>query len=184
VNKLVLGLALLAAVAALAVRPDAAPAAVRRSSAPGTGVEGPSAAGPVAQAAARPLAAPPVPARAAGTGTPSSATVEEDVDPTPRLVEVLTRLLALSPEQRIRVDEILVDRARQVREYEQEVSRRGWAQPREFESRMGGILDLAQRRLLAVLSSAQGAELIRALAAGIPEDHLSIEIPRHVVTLR
>ncbi len=167
--------------AAIAVRPDPRLPEIRRQVR-----ETP----PVAQAAAVRVAAEvlpapisPAPVRNVSSSVEAVAGATSGAETPEALVGVLARLLSLDALQKARIHEILWERAQRVREYEQEVARRGWAKLSDFEQRISQVRDLAHRQVLALLSSAQAAEYERAVAAGIPEDHLSIEIPENVVRL-
>lgn len=99
------------------------------------------------------------------------------------LLGLLDRTLTLSDLQKKQAEEILRERNRKVDEYGLEVARRGWAQPRDFELRIGAIREEALRRLASVLDGAQAAEFARQAAAGRLDDHLAIEIPDNVLVL-
>ena len=99
------------------------------------------------------------------------------------LLGVLDRALRLSEIQRMRAEEILRERNRQVDEYGAEVARRGWAQAKDFERRVGAIREEAVRRLAAILDSAQAEQLAWLASAGRLDDHLAIEIPDGLVVL-
>ena len=142
-----------------------------------------TAARPVVEAAIPASVPAPAPAPAASSRVEAKIGAAPAAESPDALVGVLTGLLTLTPFQKAQIQDILWERARRVGEYETEVARRGWARLADFEHRIVQIRDLADRRVMALLSSEQAALYRRALAVGIPEDHLSIEIPEGVVKL-
>jgi hypothetical protein len=187
VKRILPGLALLGAVAAVMMRTDSAS---ERTSRP---------------ISARPEAPPEVKeGRAATAGTAASETpepararsaspVQGAVEPsrakavpvpTPwALLGALDRTLKLTELQKKQAEEIFRERNRKVDEYGQEVARRGWGQLKDFDLRVGDLRDASYHRFAAILDVAQAAEFARQVAAGIPEDHLSIELPDGLVLL-
>ncbi len=112
------------------------------------------------------------------------AVVKAEPVPTPwALLGVLDRSLLLTELQKRQALEIFRERDRKVEEYGVEVAQRGWAQLKEFELRVGALREDAYRRFAALLDAFQAAEFARQVAVGIPEDHLSIEIPDGLVLL-
>ena len=99
------------------------------------------------------------------------------------LLGALDRKLRLTDFQKRQAEEIFRERNLKVEDYGIEVARRGWAQLKDFDLRVGGLREDSYRRFAAILDAAQAVEFARQVAVGIPEDHLSIEIPDGLVVL-
>ncbi|HXG60048.1 MAG TPA: hypothetical protein VNO22_01625 [Planctomycetota bacterium] len=120
---------------------------------------------------------PVAPAAVSGAPRPPSAG-----DPR-RLGDVLARELELSSAQQTQVAEILRQRQEAVEAYHRELRASGVFRPRDYDRRVGTIVDLSYTRIAQVLDAAQNRKFAELVRTGRLGDAVPFDIEPHMVVL-
>jgi hypothetical protein len=192
VKHLVLGVGILILAAAAATAPAPVSLAPRERFEPRGGA--PAAPVPVADARpAAPQAVPEVPfVRAENARVEAEPAAARPVISGPRpasagdprrLGEVLARELELAPVQQSQVAEILRQRQEAVEAYHRELRASGVFRPRDYDRRVGAIVDLSYSRIAQVLDAAQSRKFSELVRTGRLGDAVPFDIEPHMVVL-
>jgi hypothetical protein len=195
VKHLVLGVGTVIVVAAAALAPAPASLAPRERVEPRGGA--PAAPAPVAEP--RPVASEPA-LRApflrsenvrietegaeAAAASPAVSAPKPPSAGDPRLLEgVLTRELELTPAQQAQVTDILQERRQAIEAYHRELRASGVFRSRDYDRRVGAIVDLSYSRIGRILDGAQSRKFAELVRTGRLGDAVPFDIEPHMVVL-
>lgn len=194
-RHLVLGVGVLVVAAAAATAPAPASLAPRERVEPRGGA--PAAPAPLAEPRpAGPEAAPRAPfvrsenvrieaerAEAAAASPAVSAPKPPSVGDARRLEGVLARELELTPAQQAQVADILRERRQAIEAYHRELRASGVFRPRDYDRRVGALVDLSYSRIGQILDSAQNRKFAELVRTGRLGDAVPFDIEPHMVVL-
>ncbi|MFN3484013.1 MAG: hypothetical protein ACK44W_00785 [Planctomycetota bacterium] len=100
-----------------------------------------------------------------------------------RLEGVLARELELAPVQQAQVADILRERQEAIEAYHRELRASGVFRPKEYERRVGAIVDLSYSRIAQVLDAAQNRKFAELIRTGRLGDAVPFDIEPHMVVL-
>lgn len=100
-----------------------------------------------------------------------------------RLEGVLVRELELAPVQQGQVADILRERKEAIEAYHCELRSSGVFRPKEYERRVGAIVDLSYSRIAQVLDAAQNRKFAELIRTGRLGDAVPFDIEPHMVVL-